>query len=114
MNPVTMHRPNFSRRGFCLCCMAASTFAATGRWLTPAEAYAEARDIVDTIRNYAATAPSSSTSCGGMSLSLKGLVAISLFCQVPTVSYSSTRESLRLARRFWKRLAALAVSLSNT
>ncbi|MFL5288817.1 MAG: MBL fold metallo-hydrolase [Rhodopila sp.] len=57
MTPITMHRPNLSRRGFCLCCMAASTFAATGKWLTPAEAYAEARDIVDTIRDYAATAP---------------------------------------------------------
>jgi glyoxylase-like metal-dependent hydrolase (beta-lactamase superfamily II) len=57
MTAITRHRPNFSRRGFCLCCVAASTFAATGRWLTPAEAYAEARDIVDTIRNYAATAP---------------------------------------------------------
>jgi glyoxylase-like metal-dependent hydrolase (beta-lactamase superfamily II) len=57
MTPVTMHRSNLSRRGFCLCCMAASTFAATGRWLTPAEAYAEARDIVDTIRDYAAKTP---------------------------------------------------------
>jgi glyoxylase-like metal-dependent hydrolase (beta-lactamase superfamily II) len=57
MPAVTMHRPILSRRGFCLCCMAASTFAATGRWLTPAEAYAEARDIVDTIRDYAAKTP---------------------------------------------------------
>ena len=57
MITLTSHRPNLSRRGFCLCCMAASTFAATGRWLTPAESYAEARNIVDTIRDYAATAP---------------------------------------------------------
>ena len=57
MTRVTMRRPNLSRRGFCLCCVAASTFAATGRWLTPAEAYAEARDIVDTIRDYAAKTP---------------------------------------------------------
>jgi len=46
-----------SRRGFCTCCAVAVGLAASCRVLKPAEAYAEARDIVDTIRDYAATAP---------------------------------------------------------
>src|SRR5215468_7776286 len=43
-----------SRRGFCLCCAAAASFTATGGWLSPSEAYAEARSIVDLIRDEAA------------------------------------------------------------
>jgi glyoxylase-like metal-dependent hydrolase (beta-lactamase superfamily II) len=46
-----------SRRGFCTCCAVAVGLAASCRVLKPAEAYAEARHIVDTIRDYAATAP---------------------------------------------------------
>jgi glyoxylase-like metal-dependent hydrolase (beta-lactamase superfamily II) len=46
-----------SRRGFCSCCAVAASLAVNRRWLLPAEAYAEARDIVDTIRDAAATAP---------------------------------------------------------
>src|SRR5258707_5828948 len=46
-----------SRRGFCLCCMAATTLAATGGWLTPRQAFAEARNIVDLIPDDAAKAP---------------------------------------------------------
>lgn len=45
------------RRGFCAYCLVAAGFGATGRWLTPAEAYVEARDLVDVIRDAAATAP---------------------------------------------------------
>jgi glyoxylase-like metal-dependent hydrolase (beta-lactamase superfamily II) len=37
--------------------MAASTFAVTGGWLTPRQAFAEARNIVDLIREGAAKAP---------------------------------------------------------
>jgi hypothetical protein len=44
-----------SRRGFCLCCAAAVGFAAKGGWL-PSQAYAEARTIVDLIRDDAANA----------------------------------------------------------
>src|SRR6516225_2665257 len=40
-----------SRRGFCLCCVAAS-----GAWLNPAQAFAEAQNIVDVFRNEAAKA----------------------------------------------------------
>jgi glyoxylase-like metal-dependent hydrolase (beta-lactamase superfamily II) len=43
-----------SRRGFCTCGLA---LGVTGRWLGPAEAYVEARDLVDLIRDAAATAP---------------------------------------------------------
>ena len=46
-----------SRRGFCICCAAAASFAATGGWLNPSQAFAEARDIVDLIRDDAAKAP---------------------------------------------------------
>src|SRR5467141_4585329 len=54
---TTLNQHNLSRRGFCICCMAASTFAATGGWLSPSQAYAEARNIVDLIRDDAAKAP---------------------------------------------------------
>jgi glyoxylase-like metal-dependent hydrolase (beta-lactamase superfamily II) len=37
--------------------MSAATLAATGGWLTPSQAYAEARNIVDLIRDDAAKAP---------------------------------------------------------
>ncbi|GEC41705.1 glyoxylase-like metal-dependent hydrolase (beta-lactamase superfamily II) [Sinorhizobium meliloti] len=46
-----------SRRGFCLCCMAASTFAVSGGWLSPRQAFAKAQGIVDMIRDEAAKAP---------------------------------------------------------
>ena len=45
-----------SRRGFCLCCMAATTVAASGGWLTPRQTFAQARNIVDLIRDDAAKA----------------------------------------------------------
>jgi glyoxylase-like metal-dependent hydrolase (beta-lactamase superfamily II) len=48
---------SFSRRGFCLCCVGAATFAATGGWLRPSQVFAEARNIVDLIRSEAAIAP---------------------------------------------------------
>ncbi|MCM8735194.1 MBL fold metallo-hydrolase [Azospirillum sp. A1-3] len=43
-----------SRRGFCLCCMGAAGLAATGGWLSPREAYAEARGLVSLIKDSAA------------------------------------------------------------
>ena len=54
---TTLHQHTLSRRGFCLCCMAAATFKATGGWLSPSQAYADARNIVDLIRDDAAKAP---------------------------------------------------------
>jgi glyoxylase-like metal-dependent hydrolase (beta-lactamase superfamily II) len=45
-----------SRRGFCLCC-AGGAIAATTGWLTPRQAYAEARGIVSLIKDSAATSP---------------------------------------------------------
>jgi len=45
-----------SRRGFCLCCTVASGAAATGVWLTPAQAFTEAQNLVDRFRNEAAKA----------------------------------------------------------
>jgi glyoxylase-like metal-dependent hydrolase (beta-lactamase superfamily II) len=46
-----------SRRGFCLCCVGGAAFAATGGWLTPREAFAEARGIVSLIKDSAAVSP---------------------------------------------------------
>jgi glyoxylase-like metal-dependent hydrolase (beta-lactamase superfamily II) len=46
-----------SRRGFCLCCLSGAAFAATGGWLSPREAYAEARGLVSLIKDSAATSP---------------------------------------------------------
>src|SRR5262245_31838757 len=53
----TPHRHAISRRGFCLCCMGATAVAATNGWLSPQEAYAQARNIVDLIRDSAAKTP---------------------------------------------------------
>ncbi|HEU5093441.1 MAG TPA: MBL fold metallo-hydrolase [Nitrospira sp.] len=45
-----------SRRGFCVCCAAAVGFAAKGGSFSPSQAYAQARTIVDLIREDAAKA----------------------------------------------------------
>jgi len=50
-------QPYLSRRGFCLCCLGATTFAASGGWLTPNQVFAESRNIVDSMRAAAATEP---------------------------------------------------------
>ena len=56
MSPVP--KSALSRRGFCICCLAATAeFAATGGWLTPAQAFAQSRNLVDLIRDDAAKAP---------------------------------------------------------
>lgn len=51
---MTIVSQHMSRRGFCICCAAV---AAAGTWLSPAEAYAKAQNIVDMIRDEAAKAP---------------------------------------------------------
>ncbi len=51
------HDLRLSRRGFCLCCLGATTFAASGGWLTPSEVFAQSRNIVESIRAAAAEAP---------------------------------------------------------
>lgn len=45
-----------SRRGFCLCCVGGAAMAAGG-WLTPRQAFAEARGIVSLIKDSAAVSP---------------------------------------------------------
>jgi glyoxylase-like metal-dependent hydrolase (beta-lactamase superfamily II) len=35
-----------SRRHFCLCCVTGAAFAATGDWLNPRQAFAEARGMI--------------------------------------------------------------------
>jgi glyoxylase-like metal-dependent hydrolase (beta-lactamase superfamily II) len=51
---LTRH-PMLSRRHFCLCCIAGSA-SATG-WLTPRQAFAEARGLVSLIKDSAAVSP---------------------------------------------------------
>jgi glyoxylase-like metal-dependent hydrolase (beta-lactamase superfamily II) len=46
-----------SRRGFCLCCVGGAAFTATAGWLSPRQAYAEARGLVSLIKDSAATSP---------------------------------------------------------
>jgi glyoxylase-like metal-dependent hydrolase (beta-lactamase superfamily II) len=54
---VSANRHKLSRRGFCLCCVTASAGLASGGWFTPREAFAEARGIVELIKDDAAKAP---------------------------------------------------------
>jgi glyoxylase-like metal-dependent hydrolase (beta-lactamase superfamily II) len=46
-----------SRRHFCLCCAVASAAAVGGGWLSPREAFAEARGLVSLIKDSAAMSP---------------------------------------------------------
>jgi glyoxylase-like metal-dependent hydrolase (beta-lactamase superfamily II) len=46
-----------SRRSFCLCCVGGALCTATDGWLTPREAFAEARGIVSLIKDSAAISP---------------------------------------------------------
>ena len=46
-----------TRRRFCLCCAGGAAFSATAGWLTPREAFAEARGIVSLIKDSAAKSP---------------------------------------------------------
>jgi glyoxylase-like metal-dependent hydrolase (beta-lactamase superfamily II) len=45
------------RREFCFCCLSGAALAATGVWLTPQQAFAEARGLVSLIKDSAATSP---------------------------------------------------------
>ena len=51
------YQHGLSRRGFCLCCIGATTFAATGGWMSPRQAFAEARGLVSLIKDSAAVSP---------------------------------------------------------
>jgi glyoxylase-like metal-dependent hydrolase (beta-lactamase superfamily II) len=54
---TSRHPSAISRRGFCLCCAGSAVFAATGGWLTPRQAFAEARGLVSLIKDSAAVSP---------------------------------------------------------
>src|SRR5262245_58644088 len=53
---ASLNTPQLSRRGFCLCCVAAAGTIAGGGWLTPSQAFAQAQSLVDVIRDAAASA----------------------------------------------------------
>jgi glyoxylase-like metal-dependent hydrolase (beta-lactamase superfamily II) len=61
-----------SRRHFCLCCMTGAAFAATGDWLTPRQAFAEARGLVTLIKDSAASSPVTSYTLRGNVSVLEG------------------------------------------
>ncbi|MFK4525245.1 glyoxylase-like metal-dependent hydrolase (beta-lactamase superfamily II) [Bradyrhizobium japonicum] len=46
-----------SRRQFCLCCLSGAAFSSASGWLTPSEAFAEARGLVSVIKDSAASSP---------------------------------------------------------
>jgi hypothetical protein len=54
-----------SRRHFCLCCMTGAAFAKIGDWLTPRQAFAEARGLVSLIKDSAASSPVTSYTLRG-------------------------------------------------
>jgi hypothetical protein len=90
-----------SRRGFCLCRMAATTLAAGG-WLTPRQAFAEARNIVDLIRDDAAKAPIKVHKLHGNVSILEGLGGNIAVLTAPTARCSSMPGSPHPARASWK------------
>src|SRR3974377_1216035 len=56
--PMGLRRKQpLSRRHFCLCCVSSAAFATTGGWLTPRQAFAEARGLVTLIKENAASSP---------------------------------------------------------
>jgi glyoxylase-like metal-dependent hydrolase (beta-lactamase superfamily II) len=54
---IIAHDAQLSRPKFCLCYIGATTFEASSDWLTPRQAFAEARNLVDLIRDSAAKTP---------------------------------------------------------
>jgi glyoxylase-like metal-dependent hydrolase (beta-lactamase superfamily II) len=54
---MTTERSLLSRRRFCLCCIIGASSCLTCEWLTPRQAFAEARGIVSLIKDSAAKAP---------------------------------------------------------
>jgi len=54
---ASSHKGSLSRRGFCLCCAGGALYATTGGWLTPREAFAEARGLVSLIKDSAGVSP---------------------------------------------------------
>jgi glyoxylase-like metal-dependent hydrolase (beta-lactamase superfamily II) len=61
-----------SRRHFCLCCMTGAAFAKIGDWLTPRQAFAEARGLVSLIKDSAASSPVTSYTLRGNVSVLEG------------------------------------------
>src|SRR5215471_18203570 len=70
MDPRRNHL--LSRRRFCLCCMAGASFASTGGWLSPRQAFAEARGLVTLIKDSAASSPVTSYKLRGNVSVLEG------------------------------------------
>jgi glyoxylase-like metal-dependent hydrolase (beta-lactamase superfamily II) len=69
---TSKHDYAMSRRGFCFCCLGGATFAATGGWLTPAQVFAAATNLVELIRDDAAKASITTTKLRGGVSALSG------------------------------------------
>ncbi|AMN44687.1 MBL fold metallo-hydrolase [Rhodoplanes sp. Z2-YC6860] len=61
-----------SRRGFCLCCVGGAALAASNGWLTPRQAFAEARGIVSLMKDDAAKSPITAHKLRGNIIVLEG------------------------------------------
>lgn len=56
-SPIRSRAMPPTRRSFCLCCALAATGAASGGWLSPRTARAQAQGVVDRVRDAAVSAP---------------------------------------------------------
>ena len=107
-------RHTFSRRGFCICCAVAAGFVRTGAWLSPSQAYAEAQNIVDLIRDDAARAPIRVHKLRGNVSILEGSGGNIAVLTGALARYSSMPVSPRHASASWKPPTASAEIPSHT
>jgi hypothetical protein len=96
-----------SRRGLCLYCIISGSFAAGGRWLSPQQAFAQARNIVDFIRSDAANATITVHKLRGNNSVLHGWAATSPSSPDGTESFSSMLEFTASRPRITKALTGL-------
>jgi hypothetical protein len=92
------HRQKMTRRSFCLWCVGGA-FAATGEWLTPRQAFAEARGLVSLIKDSAATSPIVTHKLRNNISVLEGSGGNVAVLTGPTVRCSSTPALASHARR---------------
>ena len=96
---MTHQQPHLSRRGFCMCCIAAGIVATTGGWLSPRAAYAEARGLVSLIKDSAATSPIMTHKLRNNISVLEGSGGNVAVLRDPTAKCSLTQESAYPASR---------------
>ena len=105
---------SLSRRHFCLCCMTGAAFAATGGWLSPRQAFAEARGLVTLIKDSAASSPVTSYKLRGNVSVLEGSGGNIAVLTGPDGKCSLTAELACRARSLLKPCPVSAPSRSHT